>query len=132
MAARSNGFGRMRGLDVPRRSRSSSPSPPAVMSTKLGARSGQRVRTVSQRSIPETPGMLRSQRTRSNGSAASAASAASAPSTVVTANRALQALRRTGAMEFRDGTLVVKNWDKLTSLGEFDPRYLHLTRQNRI
>lgn len=51
---------------------------------------------------------------------------------VVTANRALQALRRTGAMEFRDGTLMVKNWDKLTSLGEFDPRYLHLTRQNRI
>jgi CRP-like cAMP-binding protein len=51
---------------------------------------------------------------------------------VVTANRALQALRRTGAMEFRDSTLTVKNWDKLTALGEFDPRYLHLTRQNRI
>lgn len=51
---------------------------------------------------------------------------------VVTANRALQALRRTGAMEFRDGTLTVRNWDKLQSLGEFDPRYLHLTRQNRI
>ena len=51
---------------------------------------------------------------------------------VVTANRALQALRRTGAMEFREGTLTVKNWEKLTSLGEFDPRYLHLTRQNRI
>lgn len=51
---------------------------------------------------------------------------------VVTANRALQALRRTGAMEFRDGTLTVKNWEKLTALGEFDPRYLHLTRQNRI
>jgi CRP-like cAMP-binding protein len=51
---------------------------------------------------------------------------------VVTANRALQALRRTGAMEFRDGTLTVRNWDKLISLGEFEPRYLHLTRQNRI
>ena len=51
---------------------------------------------------------------------------------VVTANRALQALRRTGTMEFRDGTLTVRNWDKLTALGEFDPRYLHLTRQNRI
>jgi DNA-binding transcriptional regulator YhcF (GntR family) len=51
---------------------------------------------------------------------------------VVTANRALQALRRTGIMEFRDGTLTVRNWDKLTALGEFDPRYLHLTRQNRI
>jgi CRP-like cAMP-binding protein len=51
---------------------------------------------------------------------------------VVTANRALQALRRTGAMEFRDSALTVKNWEKLMSLGEFDPRYLHLTRQNRI
>jgi CRP-like cAMP-binding protein len=51
---------------------------------------------------------------------------------VVTVNRALQALRRTGAMEFRDGTLTVRNWEKLTALGEFDPRYLHLTRQNRI
>jgi len=51
---------------------------------------------------------------------------------VVTANRALQALRRTGAMEFRDGTLTVKNWQKMMSLGEFDPRYLHLTRQSRI
>jgi CRP-like cAMP-binding protein len=51
---------------------------------------------------------------------------------VVTANRALQALRRTGAMEFHDGSLTVRNWDKLTGLGEFDPRYLHLTRQNRI
>ena len=51
---------------------------------------------------------------------------------VVTANRALQALRRTGAMEFRDSSLIVKNWEKLTALGEFDPRYLHLTRQNRI
>lgn len=51
---------------------------------------------------------------------------------IVTANRALQGLRRTGAVEFRDGTLTVKNWEKLTALGEFDPRYLHLTRQNKI
>lgn len=51
---------------------------------------------------------------------------------VVTANRSLQALRRTGAMEFLRGTLTVRNWNKLQQLGEFDPRYLHLTRQNRI
>lgn len=51
---------------------------------------------------------------------------------VVTANRALQALRRGGTMEFRNGTLTVRNWEKLTALGEFDPRYLHLMRQNRI
>jgi hypothetical protein len=51
---------------------------------------------------------------------------------VVTANRALQALRRTGAMEFRNSILTIRNWEKLVALGEFDARYLHLTRQNRI
>jgi CRP-like cAMP-binding protein len=51
---------------------------------------------------------------------------------VVTANRALQALRRTGAMEFSGGTLRVRDWDKLCTIGEFDPSYLHLSRQNRI
>jgi hypothetical protein len=35
-------------------------------------------------------------------------------------------------MEFRDGSLTVRNWEKLAALSEFDPRYLHLTRQNRI
>ena len=51
---------------------------------------------------------------------------------VVTANRGLQALRRTGAAEFRDGVLTVRNWKKLMQLGEFTPSYLHLTKQNRI
>ena len=51
---------------------------------------------------------------------------------VVTANRGLQALRRTSAVEFRDGKLLVRNWKKLMQIGEFSPSYLHLTKQNRI
>jgi DNA-binding transcriptional regulator LsrR (DeoR family) len=51
---------------------------------------------------------------------------------VVTVNRMLQALRRTGTMEFRERVLTVRDWDGLRQIGEFDPRYLHLTRQNRI
>jgi CRP-like cAMP-binding protein len=51
---------------------------------------------------------------------------------VVTANRTLQALRRTGTMEFQGGMLTVRDWDKLCAIGEFDPAYLHLSRQNRI
>jgi CRP-like cAMP-binding protein len=51
---------------------------------------------------------------------------------VVTANRALQALRRTGTVDFRDRVVIVRDWPRLQELGEFDPRYLHLTRQSRI
>ena len=51
---------------------------------------------------------------------------------VVTANRGLQALRRTGTAEFRDGVLIVRNWKKLMQIGEFNPNYLHLTKQSRI
>lgn len=51
---------------------------------------------------------------------------------VVTANRGLQALRRTGTAEFRDGMLIVRNWKKLMQIGEFSPSYLHLTKQSRI
>jgi CRP-like cAMP-binding protein len=51
---------------------------------------------------------------------------------VVTANRALQALRRTGTVDFRDRTVIVRDWPRLQELAEFDPRYLHLTRQSRI
>jgi len=51
---------------------------------------------------------------------------------VVTTNRVIQNLRRTGTVDFREGVLTVRNWRKLTEIGEFDPGYLHLTRQNRI
>jgi hypothetical protein len=40
---------------------------------------------------------------------------------VVTANRGLQAVRRTGAMELRDQILHIRNWKKRADIGEFDP-----------
>ena len=45
---------------------------------------------------------------------------------LVTVNRTLQALRRTSAMEFRNGILTVRDWKRLTEIGEFDSAYLHL------
>lgn len=46
---------------------------------------------------------------------------------LVTVNRLLQALRRTEAMQFRNGTLRVIDWDRLVEIGEFDPDYLAVT-----
>lgn len=51
---------------------------------------------------------------------------------IVTVNRTLQALRRTGAMEFRNGELTVLDWRQLAELGDFDPGYLHLKRPSRL
>jgi len=51
---------------------------------------------------------------------------------IVTANRTIQALRRTGAMEFRNGELTIFDWKTLTEVGDFDPGYLHLTRPSRM
>jgi CRP-like cAMP-binding protein len=51
---------------------------------------------------------------------------------IVTVNRTLQALRRTGAMEFRNAELTVLDWKKLAELGDFDPNYLHLKRPSRL
>lgn len=47
---------------------------------------------------------------------------------IATVNRTLQKLRATGSMDFGDGVLTVKNWDKLTRIGRFEPRYLHLRK----
>lgn len=47
---------------------------------------------------------------------------------IATVNRTLHRLRATGSMDFRDGLLTVKNWEKLAGVGEFDPRYLHLKK----
>lgn len=46
--------------------------------------------------------------------------------TSVHTNRTLQRLRRSGAVEWRNGTLTVKDWNKLSDLAAFDARYLHL------
>jgi len=44
-------------------------------------------------------------------------------------NRVLPELRQTGAGDLRNGRIVVRNWDKLAKLAQFDPGYLHLKRQ---
>lgn len=46
--------------------------------------------------------------------------------TPVHTNRTLQALRETGAVEWRGGRLTVKDWPKLREMARFDPHYLHL------
>jgi hypothetical protein len=51
---------------------------------------------------------------------------------LVTVNRTLQALRRTGAMEFRNGQLTVRDWKRLADIGEFDPTYLHIRATVRL
>jgi len=51
---------------------------------------------------------------------------------LVTVNRTLQALRRTGAMQFRNGTMTVHDWQRLAEIGHFDPSYLHIRRPVRL
>jgi CRP-like cAMP-binding protein len=46
--------------------------------------------------------------------------------TSVHANRTLMTLRETGAVEWRSGTLEIRDWDRLSVIGQFDPAYLHL------
>lgn len=45
---------------------------------------------------------------------------------LVTVNRTLQELRRTNAMEFRNGVLTVRDWERLAGIGEFDAGYLQM------
>jgi hypothetical protein len=41
-------------------------------------------------------------------------------------NRSIKALRETGSADIRKGKLIVKDWQELQAVGEFDPTYLHL------
>ncbi|MBH5367256.1 Crp/Fnr family transcriptional regulator [Bradyrhizobium glycinis] len=50
---------------------------------------------------------------------------------IATVNRTLADLRRSGAMDLRDGELVVLKWRELQRLGDFSPAYLHLKRQSQ-
>ncbi|HUE80242.1 MAG TPA: Crp/Fnr family transcriptional regulator [Sphingomicrobium sp.] len=58
--------------------------------------------------------------------------------TAVHTNRTLQALRETGAVEWRAGRLTVHDWPQLQEIARFDPQYLHLrtngaaARQKRL
>ncbi|WP_375411615.1 Crp/Fnr family transcriptional regulator [uncultured Bradyrhizobium sp.] len=47
---------------------------------------------------------------------------------IATVNRTLHELRVSRAMDFQNGELIVRNWRKLTEIGEFDPHYLHLKK----
>jgi CRP-like cAMP-binding protein len=51
---------------------------------------------------------------------------------IVTVNRTVQALRKTGAVDFRNAELTVRDWKRLVELGDFDPSYLHLKRPARL
>jgi CRP-like cAMP-binding protein len=48
---------------------------------------------------------------------------------LVSVNRNLGRLRKYSAADFKTGKLIVNNWKKLSSIGEFDPTYLHQTVQ---
>jgi CRP-like cAMP-binding protein len=41
-------------------------------------------------------------------------------------NRSLQTLRREGLLEWKAGTITIRDWRGLATLGEFDPAYLHI------
>jgi CRP-like cAMP-binding protein len=45
---------------------------------------------------------------------------------LVTVNRAVRSLRSTASVDFRNGRLIVVNWDKLADIAEFDPSYLNV------
>jgi len=51
---------------------------------------------------------------------------------LVTVNRTLQALRRTGAIQFRNGQMTIHDWPRLAEIGHFDPSYLHIRRPVRL
>ena len=51
---------------------------------------------------------------------------------LVTLNRTMQALRRTNAVEFRTGALILHDFSKLARIGGFDPAYLHLSALPRL
>jgi CRP-like cAMP-binding protein len=46
-------------------------------------------------------------------------------------NRKLQELRSTGLVTWKDGRVIIHNFDALAKLSEFDPTYLNLQREPR-
>lgn len=45
---------------------------------------------------------------------------------LATVNRTLSELRATGYADFRNGQIIIRDWEKLAALAEFSPAYLHL------
>jgi CRP-like cAMP-binding protein len=50
--------------------------------------------------------------------------------TPVHVNRVLQQMRAEGLIETQGTKLTIPDWDKLKEVGEFDPTYLHLVRED--
>ena len=50
---------------------------------------------------------------------------------VVHVNRKLQELRAAGLVEWRDGRVKIRDFERLAELSEFDPTYLSLRRESR-
>jgi hypothetical protein len=50
---------------------------------------------------------------------------------LVHVNRTLQAIRRDGLLEWRRGSVQIKDWTGLVELADFDPGYLNLVRERR-
>ncbi|MBR0901672.1 MULTISPECIES: Crp/Fnr family transcriptional regulator [Bradyrhizobium] len=49
---------------------------------------------------------------------------------IATVNRTLADLRRSGAMDLREGELIVLKWRELQRIGDFNAAYLHLKRRS--
>lgn len=47
---------------------------------------------------------------------------------LATVNRTLSEMRSKGYADFRHGQIIVRNWERLVALAEFNPAYLHLKR----
>ena len=52
--------------------------------------------------------------------------------TTVHVNRVLQQMRAEGLIETQGTRLKVPDWEKLKQVGEFDPTYLHLVREDAV
>jgi hypothetical protein len=63
-------------------------------------------------------------------SAQSGADLALTPFSPVHVNRVLQQMRAEGLIETKGTRLRIPDWDKLKEVGEFDPTYLHLVRED--
>jgi len=50
---------------------------------------------------------------------------------IATVNRTLSELRASRTMDFRGGRLEIRDWPKLSAIGQFDPSYLHLKEPAR-
>ena len=47
---------------------------------------------------------------------------------LATVNRVLSEIRETGCADFRNGKIIIRDWERLVALAGFDPAYLHLRR----